>query len=76
VNRRVLIIPVIASSQFTGGRTNVAISSLGGFFMQSQAVGSNSDVQVEYIGGDIIGVVGFDPNGNTATNVVTPVLYR
>jgi Flp pilus assembly protein TadG len=76
VNRRVLIVPVIAASQFSGGRTNVSIGSLGGFFMQSQAVGSNSDVQVEYIGGDIVGVVGFDPNGNTSTNVVTPVLYR
>lgn len=76
VNRRVLIIPIIQASQFSNGRTNVTISSLGGFFMNSQAVGSNSDVQVEYIGGDIIGVVGFDPNGNTATNVVTPVLYR
>jgi Flp pilus assembly protein TadG len=75
-NRRVLVIPVIAAGQFSNGRTNVAIGSLGGFFMNSQAVGSNSDVQVEYIGGDIVGIVGFDPNGNTSTNVVTPVLYR
>ena len=75
-NRRVLVIPIIAASQFSNGRTNVQIGSLGGFFMNSQAIGSNSDVSVEYIGGDIVGVVGFDPNGNTATNVVTPVLYR
>ena len=75
-NRRVLVIPIIAASQFANGRTNVAISSLGGFFMNSQAIGSNSDVQVEYIGGDVTAIVGFDPNGNTATNVVTPVLYR
>jgi hypothetical protein len=70
------VIPIIAAGQFSNGRTNVSIGSLGGFFMNSQAVGSNSDVKVEYIGGDITGVVGFDPNGNTATNVVTPVLYR
>jgi Flp pilus assembly protein TadG len=76
VNRRVLIIPIIEASQFSNGRTNVAIASLGGFFMNSKAVGTSSDVQVEYIGGDIVGVVGFDPNGNVATNVVTPVLYR
>jgi hypothetical protein len=44
--------------------------------MNSQAIGSNSDVQVEYIGGDVTAIVGFDPNGNTATNIVTPVLYR
>lgn len=75
-NRRVLVIPVIAASQFSNGRTNVQIGSIGGFFMNSQAIGSNSDVQVEYIGGDITGIVGFDPNGTTATNVVTPVLYR
>ena len=75
-NRRVLVIPIIAASQFANGRTNVAISSLGGFFMNSQAIGSNSDVQVEYIGGDVTAIVGFDPNGNTATNIVTPVLYR
>lgn len=75
-NRRVLVIPIIAASQFTNGRTNVAISLLGGFFMNSQAIGSNSQVQVEYIGGDITGVVGFDPNGTNSTNVVTPVLYR
>jgi Flp pilus assembly protein TadG len=75
-NRRVLIIPIIAASQFTGGRTNVQVGSLGGFFMRSQATGANSDIQVEYIGNDLIGVVGFDPNGGGATNVVTPVLYR
>jgi len=76
VNRRVLVIPIIAASQFSNGRTNVSIGSLGGFFMQAPAVGSNSDVQVEFIGGDIVGIVGFDPNGNTSSNIVTPVLYR
>jgi hypothetical protein len=75
-NRRVLVIPIIAASQFSNGRTNVSIGSLGGFFMNSQAIGSNSQVQVEYIGGDIVGIVGFDPNGTVSTNVVTPVLYR
>ncbi|HET6979047.1 MAG TPA: pilus assembly protein TadG-related protein [Pyrinomonadaceae bacterium] len=75
-NRRVLIIPIIAASQYGNGRTQVQIGSLGGFFMNSQAIGSSSDVQVEYIGGDIVGVVGFDPNGTNSTNVVTPVLYR
>src|SRR6185369_3612768 len=76
VNRRVLVIPIIQASQFGNGRTNVQIGSLGGFFMQAPAVGSNSDVQVEFIGGDIVGIVGFDPNGNTSSNIVTPVLYR
>jgi hypothetical protein len=76
VNRRVLVIPIIQASQFSNGKTNVQIGSLGGFFMQAPAVGSNSDVKVEFIGGDIVGIVGFDPNGNTSSNVVTPVLYR
>ena len=75
-NRRVLVLPIIPESEFANGRTNVQVSSLGGFFMQTQAMGTNGDVLVEYIGDDIVGVIGFDPNGGPTTNVVTPVLYR
>ncbi|HUE83511.1 MAG TPA: Tad domain-containing protein [Pyrinomonadaceae bacterium] len=75
-NRRVLIIPIIAESQFEGGRTEVQVGSLGAFFMQHQAVGTNGTIKVEYIGDDVVSVIGLDPNGDTSTNVVTPVLYR
>ena len=48
-----LVLPLIAYSQFGNGRTDVQVSSMGGFFMQTEAVGSNSDIKVEYIGGDL-----------------------
>jgi len=38
--------------------------------------GTGGDIQVEYIGGDVTSVIGFDPNDDNITNIVTPVLYR
>jgi hypothetical protein len=75
VNRRVLIIPTIKLSEFDNGRDSVHIGGLGGFFMRSQVEG-NGDIKVEYIGDDITSVIGFDPNDENITNIVTPVLYR
>jgi hypothetical protein len=55
----------------------VRISGLAGFFMRAQVSGGNGgDIQVEYIGDEITGVIGFDPNDDNITNIVTPVLYR
>lgn len=78
-NRRVLIIPIIPMTEFTDetGNQIVRMSSLAGFFMRAQVSdGTGGDIQVEYIGDDITGVIGFDPNDNNITNIVTPVLYR
>jgi Flp pilus assembly protein TadG len=76
-NRRVLIIPIIRFSEFDNGRDDVNIGGLGGFFMKSQVGnGNNGDIMVEFIGDDIVGVIGFDPNDENITNIVTPVLYR
>lgn len=75
VNRRVLIIPTIELSEFDNGRDTVHIGGLGGFFMRSQVEG-NGDIKVEFIGDDITSVIGFDPNDENITNIVTPVLYR
>jgi hypothetical protein len=78
-NRRVLIIPIIPMSEFTDstGHQTVHVGSLGGFFMQAQVSGGNGgDIQVEYIGDKITGVIGYDPNDNNITNIVTPVIYR
>jgi hypothetical protein len=59
------------------GNQIVRMSSLAGFFMRAQVSdGTGGDIQVEYIGDDITGVIGFDPNDNNITNIVTPVLYR
>jgi hypothetical protein len=74
--RRVLVIPIINNTEFTNGKTSVKIASLGAFFMQSQADNNNGTVQVEYVGPNVNGIVGGDPTGGTATNVVTPVLYK
>lgn len=76
-NRRVLIIPIVPIGEYDNGRDTVNVSGLGGFFMKSQVGnGNNGDIQVEFIGDDIVGVIGFDPNDTTTTNIVTPVLYR
>ena len=78
-NRRVLIIPIIPISEFTDetGNQTVRLSRLAGFFMRSQVSdGTGGDIQVEYIGDDVNGIIGFDPNDNNITNIVTPVLYR
>ena len=78
-DRRVLLIPIIPMTEFTNsqGRQTVNIASFGGFFMRSQVGGgTGGDIQVEYIGNRIKGVVGFDPNDENTTNFVTPVLYR
>lgn len=75
-NRRVLVLPLILNTSWTNGSSTVEISSMGGFFMRNQANGTNGDIKAEYIGDNIIGVVGGSPTGGGATNVVTPVLYR
>ena len=78
-NRRVLIIPIIPMTEFTDetGNQTVRIGSLAGFFMRAQVSGGNGgDIQVEYIGDEITSVIGFDPNDDNVTNIVTPVLYR
>lgn len=76
--RRVLVIPIIPVTQFSNGKSNVQISSLGAFFMQRQVTGTGTgaDIRVEYIGDNIAGIVGLNPSGTSTTNVVTPVLYR
>jgi Flp pilus assembly protein TadG len=74
--RRVLVIPIIKNTSFGGGKSTVQVSSTGAFFMQSEAIQSNGDVKVEYIGNSFNNVVGLDPSGTSSTNVVTPVLYR
>jgi Flp pilus assembly protein TadG len=77
--RRVLIIPIIPLSSFTDetGNQTVKVGRLGGFFMRAQVSGGNGgDIQAEYIGDKIVDVIGYDPNDDTTSNVVTPVLYR
>ena len=77
--RRVLIMPIIPVSEWQGqtGNSMVTIGSIGGFFMKHPVGGgSGGDIAVEYIEDEIASVIGYDPNNNTTSNVVTPVLYR
>ena len=74
--RRVLIIPVVELSQFDNGRDDVNIGGLKAFFMMHQVGGGNDgNIKVEFTD-EIVSIIGFDPNDENVTNVVTPVLYR
>jgi len=74
--RRVLIIPVVPLSEFQNGRDNVNIGGLKAFFMRSQVgLGNDGDIKVEFTD-EISSIIGFDPNDDNVTNIVTPVLYR
>lgn len=78
-DRRVLIIPIIKLSQFSGGRDTVNINRFGVFFLQTKvANGSGGDIRAEYIGETIVvGDGGYDPNGGAGNPQLTvPVLYR
>jgi hypothetical protein len=44
--------------------------------MRNQAIGTNGDIRLEYVGEDISGIVGLDPEVTATSNIVTPVLYR
>jgi Flp pilus assembly protein TadG len=76
-NRRILILPITYVADWpTGSSGNVTARGFGAFFMRNQAIGTNGDIRMEYIGEDTSGIVGLDPSGNNTSNVVTPVLYR
>ncbi|MEP6921528.1 MAG: pilus assembly protein TadG-related protein [bacterium] len=78
--RRVVLIPIIKQSEFTGGRTNVQIDHFGAFFLRNKISGGNGgDLQAEYIGvGVMVGNGAYDPNGtpNPGPPITKPVLYR
>lgn len=76
--RRVVIMPIIPLSQYQdgNGRQEVIPSGFGGFFIMEVVDKSSGEIKFEYIAEDIVDVIGFDPNQENTTNVVTPVLYR
>lgn len=76
-DRRVLVLPITYVEDWpTGSSGNVTARGFGAFFMRNQAIGTNGDIRIEYIGENFNGVTGFDPNGGEGSNIVTPVLYR
>ncbi|MBA3357692.1 MAG: hypothetical protein H0U18_17480 [Pyrinomonadaceae bacterium] len=78
--RRVVLIPIVKASEFSGGRTRVQIDHFGAFFLSSKVQGGNGgDLQAEYIGvGVVVGNGEYDPTGTTNPGppITKPVLYR
>jgi Flp pilus assembly protein TadG len=76
-DRRILVLPITYVEDWpTGSSGNVQARGFGAFFMRNQAIGTNGDIRIEYIGGAVGGITGYDPNGPGGSNIVTPVLYR
>jgi Flp pilus assembly protein TadG len=75
--RRILVLPLTYVEDWpTGSSGNVRTRGFGAFFMRTQAIGTNGDVKLEYVGEDVAGIVGSDPSDDSSSNIVTPVLYR
>ena len=75
--RRILVLPITYVEDWpTGQSGNVPVKGFGAFFMRTQAIGTNGDIKVEYIGDNVSGIVGSDPSEDQSSNIVTPVLYR
>jgi Flp pilus assembly protein TadG len=76
-DRRILVLPITYVEDWpTGSSGNVTARGFGAFFMRNQAIGTNGDIRIEYIGGNHGGVTGYDPTGGAGSNIVTFVLYR
>jgi Flp pilus assembly protein TadG len=78
-NRRLLVFPITPYSTWTdaNGRDTVGVSSLGAFFIQQKVPnGSGGDIKAEYVGPDVLSIIGRTPGGTNVTNLVTPVLYK
>jgi len=76
-DRRILVLPITYVEDWpTGSSGNVTARGFGAFFMRNQAIGTNGDIQIEYIGSSVGGMTSFDPTGPGGSNIVTFVLYR
>ncbi|HLM59064.1 MAG TPA: pilus assembly protein TadG-related protein [Pyrinomonadaceae bacterium] len=77
--RRVVIIPLLALSQYDPGRDDVTFYKFAAFFLQTKVSGgSGGDVVAEYIGQRIIfGMGGYLPGaGPVVPELANPVLYK
>src|SRR5215213_5659069 len=76
-DRRILVLPITYAEEWPAGSSgNVTARGFGAFFMTNQAIGTNGDIRIEYVGSSVGGVVSYDPNGPGGSNIVTFVLYR
>lgn len=77
--RRVVLIPMVAFSQYDNGRDTVTFYKFAAFFLQSKVQGgSGGDVQAEYIGERLMfGKNAYKPGGGPVNpQLAQPVLYR
>ena len=75
--RRLLVLPLTYADEWpTGSSGTVPARGFGAFFMRHQAIGTNGDIKLEFVGPNVAGIVGVVPGGTNTSNVVTPVLYR
>jgi hypothetical protein len=78
--RRVVLLPIMRTSDVGNGRTSVQISHFGAFFLRNKVSGgSGGDIDAEYIGTSVVVGDGYyDPSatGNPGPPIVKPVLYR
>ncbi len=78
-NRRILLFPIIKSSEYDNGRGTVSIGRIGAFFLRQRVPGGNGgDITAEYIGDRItVGSGGFNPGGAPGNPQLTvAVLYK
>ena len=76
--RRIVVVPIVPLGEYTdgNGRQFVKPSKFAGFFIKDKVPNGSGNIEFEYIGDDIVDIIGLDPDGDTTSNVVTPVLYR
>ena len=76
--RREVVVPIVPLNEYTdgNGRQFVKPAKFGGFFIQEKIPNGSGDIKFEYAKDNINDMIGLDPDGDTTTNIVTPVLYR
>ncbi len=54
-NRRVIILPIVNTSEFSGGRTSVRIAKFGAFFLRSQIKpGGDNEIVAEFVNRPVV----------------------
>ena len=78
-NRRVVLLPIISTSEFDPGRDTVKFWKFVAFFLKSRVPGgSGGDITAEYIGERFVfGKGGYKPGGGPVNpQLAQPVIYR
>ena len=77
--RRVVLIPIVLTTEFDNGRDTVRFTKFAAFFLRTKVQGGNGgDIEAEYIGERLMfGKNGYKPGGGPVNPQLTqPVLYK